>query len=117
LLRHRAGDEAALIEDVLTAVKCVEMRWPDSLDTLCCGCLGNIELLIEAGIALNRTGMKAEAIRRLVEIVMAARVSGDFRLGNRGSRFNLGLYKGIGGAAYTLLRQVRSGLPNVLLWE
>jgi lantibiotic modifying enzyme len=34
-----------------------------------------------------------------------------------GRRFNLGLFRGIAGVGYTLLRRVDGSLPNLLLWE
>lgn len=117
LLRHTEADANILIADISAAVKCAEMRWPDNLDTLCCGSLGNIELLQEAGPVLKRPELKVEAVRRLVNIVHVATMTGDFRLGSQGRRFNLGLYKGIAGVGYTLLRQIVAELPNVLLWE
>ena len=117
LLRHKAADERVLIDDIRAAVQCVKMRWPDCLDTLCCGSLGNIELLQEAGRVLKEPELNAEATHRLLDIVAAAAKAGDFRLGYRGSRFNLGLFKGIAGVGYTLLRRANSELPNVLLWE
>lgn len=117
LLRHRASDKIRLAADIRAAVRCVEMRWPDNLDTLCCGALGNIELLGEASVVLNRPELKSLAVQRLVSIVEAAKLAGDFRLGPRGRQFNLGLYKGIAGVGYTLLRQTNARIPNVLLWE
>ena len=31
--------------------------------------------------------------------------------------FNLGLFRGLAGVGYTLLRQIDGSLPNILIWE
>ena len=43
--------------------------------------------------------------------------AGDYHWSNGTNRFNLGLFRGIAGVGYTLLRAVDHSLPNVLVWE
>ncbi len=45
-----------------------------------------------------------------------ARAAGSCRCAGTGM-FNLGLFRGIAGVGYTLLRRVDDSLPNVLIWE
>ena len=106
--------------DIRRAVDCVERAWPYFSDTLCCGNLGNIELLNEAARCFageERPNLRDEASRRIMAIVTAADVRGDYlwHVGDR--RFNLGLFRGLAGIGYTLLRQLDRDLPNVLIWE
>jgi lantibiotic modifying enzyme len=43
--------------------------------------------------------------------------TGDYRWGAGKKQFNLGLFRGLAGVAYTCLRRVDRSLPNVLIWE
>jgi lantibiotic modifying enzyme len=53
----------------------------------------------------------------MMAIVTAADVRGDYLWDVGDRRFNLGLFKGLAGVGYTLLRQLDRHLPNVLIWE
>ncbi len=107
-----------LAPEINAAVLEVQQSWPSAVDTLCCGNLGNIELLREAAHALDRHELRDQAARRLSGIVSAADSSGDFRWGVGENRYNLGFFRGLAGVGYTLLRQIDpEPLPNVLIWE
>lgn len=103
--------------DVEHAVRGVLRAWPYPIDTLCCGSLGNIELLNEAGKALSQPELRQEAARRLAAITADAETRGDFLWSVGDRRFSLGLFRGLAGVGYTLLRQADPTFPNVLLWE
>jgi type 2 lantibiotic biosynthesis protein LanM len=116
----RDPTEELLQTDIARAVDCVERAWPYPFDTLCCGSLGNIELLNEAArgfVGHQRPDLREEASRRMMAIVAAADSRGDYRWDVGDRRFNLGLFRGVAGVGYTLLRQVDADLPNVLIWE
>jgi hypothetical protein len=106
-----------LEDDIKNAAKCAELKWPNAIDTLCCGTLGNIELLNEAGLLLNDQKLKQLSDTRLNEIISNRLQVGDYGLGPGGNQFNLGLFRGISGIGYTLLRRLNPSYPNVLLWE
>jgi type 2 lantibiotic biosynthesis protein LanM len=107
-----------LTSDIGTAVATVQRAWPSSIDTLCCGNLGNVELLVEAGRTLGRDELVAQASARVRSIVDAAGKSGAFRWNAGKDSENLGFYRGLSGVGYTLLRQLApETLPNVLIWE
>jgi type 2 lantibiotic biosynthesis protein LanM len=111
MLRAGAGgDEPTLRKDVDRALSCARTSWPPPVDTLCCGALGTVELLSTAG----QGDLAAE---KLAAIVAAAARADDYAFVGGGRRFNLGLFRGIAGIGYTLLRQIDGSLPNVLLWE
>ena len=115
----RDPSEKMLLTDINRAVDCVERSWPYPFDTLCCGSLGNIELLNEAArgfVGHEREKFREEASRRMMAILAAAELHGDYRWDVGDKRFNLGLFRGIAGVGYTLLRQVNPDLPNVLIW-
>jgi lantibiotic modifying enzyme len=103
--------------DIDHAVIGVKQTWPNQLDTLCCGALGGIEFLCEAASAGGDGDLYMLASRRLTAIVDEAAAAGDYRWNTGKGRFNLGLFRGLAGVGYSLLRQAQSSLPNVLIWE
>ena len=96
-------------------------RRPAPVDTLCCGTLGRIEFICEAAGALGRADLRELAARRLTAVLQRAAATGDYRWNSGKRQFNLGLFRGLSGVGYTLLRQARRRrrriLPNVLIWE
>jgi type 2 lantibiotic biosynthesis protein LanM len=116
-LRCGYHDCITLSADIVHAVKCTERAWPSSVDTLCCGNLGNIEFLDEAGIFLNDRDLRDEAEQRVLRIITEAKRTGDYRWGGGEKQFNLGLFRGLAGVGYTMLRRISPNIPNVLIWE
>lgn len=114
--RTPAADQA-LMADLRAAIGGVESGTGLPVDTLCCGTLGNIEFFCEAGSALDRDDLGKLAARRLKAIVERAAAAGDYRWNSGKARFNLGLFRGLSGVGYTLLRRADAALPNVLVWE
>jgi lantibiotic modifying enzyme len=116
--RQRGLDVNGLTADIRNAVLGVRrVESPRPIDTLCCGTLGNIEFLCEAGSALGREDIKVRGVRRLLAVMETAAAAGDYRWHAGDARFNLGLFRGLAGLGYTLLRRVDGSLPNVLIWE
>ena len=122
---RRIGADAALnamlgggiAADIGHAVAGVSQAWPNQLDTLCCGALGGIEFLCEAASAGGVGDLRALASRRMSAILDEAAAAGDYRWNSGKGRFNLGLFRGVAGVGYSLLRQANASLPNVLIWE
>ncbi len=117
----RRGGEAEL-SDVENAVVGVQQSSGTPVDTLCCGTLGGVEFLCDAGVTLKRGDLRETAARRLMAVVARAAATGDYRWNNGKRQFNLGLFRGLSGVGYTLLRQAAiadtsAALPNVLIWE
>ncbi len=108
---------ATLKADVQGAVDGTQAAWPSSLDTLCCGTLGSVEFLCEAGDLLGRNDLQELAKRELASVLQYAGDEGDYRWNSGERRFNLGLFRGMAGVGYTALRQVEPSLPNVLIFE
>jgi type 2 lantibiotic biosynthesis protein LanM len=103
--------------DIQNATLYAKQRPTNNVDTLCCGELGNVEFLYEAGRTLGDTLLLNESKVRLACIVENRFINGDFSWNAGNVEFNLGLFKGISGIGYTLLRQLNPKLPNVLIWE
>jgi lantibiotic modifying enzyme len=114
----RGGIESkAIATDLRNAVAGVVGGKLTPVDTLCCGTLGTIEFYCEAADALKRDDLRALAAARLMAVLQRAASSGDYRWNSGKRQFNLGLFRGLAGVGYTLLRRVDASLPNVLIWE
>jgi type 2 lantibiotic biosynthesis protein LanM len=110
-------DPKMLATDIRNALDGAEHNWPGTLDTLCCGTFGNIEFFCEAATALGRSDLAELASRRLMAVLQTAAWAGDYRWNVGKTQFNLGLFSGLAGAGYTVLRRADNSLPNILLWE
>jgi lantibiotic modifying enzyme len=106
-----------LIADIRNALECVDRHWPGSVDTLCCGTLGNIEFIHEAGCVLGRNELRELAAQRSMAVLENATLTGQYRWDVSQNKFNLGLFRGLAGVGYTLLRRTDRSLPNILVWE
>ena len=115
--RRGAMDAKAAAVDIRNAIDGAKRGWPGAVDTLCCGTLGSVEFFCEAGGALGQSDLGELASQRLLAVLQAAASAGDYRWNSGGGRFNLGLFRGLAGVGYTLLRRIDSSLPNVLIWE
>lgn len=104
--------------EIEAAVASVRRMWPSSIDTLCCGNLGNVELLAEAARSLGRDELAVQAGSRVCGVLDAGEKSGVFGWNAGNDDENLGFFRGLAGVGYTLLRRVDAEtLPNVLIWE
>lgn len=118
MTRHPVLPDGVVRTDIANAVTATEHEWPAATDALCCGTLGGIEFLWEAGGILGRDDLCERASLRLLSVIETARSNGDYRwAGGTTSRFNLGLFRGIAGVGYTALRRIEPSLPNVVIWE
>jgi len=117
MTRQKTNKRGQLKDDVARAVEGAAKGWPGSVDTLCCGTLGNVEFICEAATSLGRTDLGELAARRLLSVIENAASAGDYRWNSGQGKFNLGLFRGLAGVGYTALRQVDGSLPNVLIWE
>jgi type 2 lantibiotic biosynthesis protein LanM len=113
----RKKGRGQLKDDVARAVEGAAKGWPGSVDTLCCGTLGNVEFICEAAASLGRKDLGELAARRLLSVIENAASAGDYRWNSGQGKFNLGLFRGLAGVGYTALRQVDGSLTNVLIWE
>jgi class II lanthipeptide synthase len=115
--RSSGAKPEKLVNDVRNAVDAATKGWPGFVDTLCCGTLGSVEFLCEAGVVLGREDLREIASRQLMSVLESASSRGDYRWNSGNRNFNLGLFRGLAGVGYTSLRQADRSLPNVLVWE
>lgn len=106
-----------IVNDIDHAVQNTTAHWPQHVDTLCCGTLGAIEFLAEAGEVLNQPALGHLSDQRLAQIIANRHEQGDYTWNAGGTAFNLGLFRGLSGVGYTILRKLDQRLPNILMWE
>jgi type 2 lantibiotic biosynthesis protein LanM len=108
-----------LMRDVDRALKGVfSIDWPGPIDSLCCGNAGNTEFLREAGVRLRRPLLTLKANEMLDAAINRMRTEGDFSWSTGDAQFNLGLFRGLSGLGYAMLRaSYPNTLPNILIWE
>src|SRR5262249_26186859 len=114
----RGGLDSSLVAtDVAHALAGVDAGWPGEVDTLCCGTLGSIEFLCEAGSVIGRSDLSELALRRLMAVLQTAASTGDYRWAVGRKQFNLGLFRGLARIGYPCLRRAVPLLPNLLIWD
>ena len=125
ILLARAGgleslDTPEVQADIADALRAVLRYEGPGSDHLCCGRCGRAEALLVAGERLGRPEL-AEAAQTLVARLLAEKAhAGAFVLGGAppGAPPAPGLFQGLAGVGYTLLRLARPDeLPCLLLWE
>jgi len=115
LLMMKYGFFSPEIErDLNNAKESVGNNWPQVVDTLCCGTLGNIELIRECEIFSKTHNHQSRQM--LGEVLRSGKRNG-YRWTSGETKFNLGLFCGLAGVGYTYLRAISSNFPNVLIFE
>ena len=112
-------DEPQVRADIEIAIERTLETYFDDFDQLCCGTSGRTEFLLEAGLRLGRGELVSQA-RRLHARLCRDAVRDGFCLETHAPRslFRPGLFLGMAGIGYTMLRLAAPAeLPCVLLWE
>jgi lantibiotic modifying enzyme len=87
-------------------------------DHYCCGTLGRIETLFAAARADADARLAAEAEARLDAVIIAAERRGAYRWIQGPDAENLGLFQGVAGLGYQILRlDYPERVPSVLAWD
>ncbi|HYH82605.1 MAG TPA: type 2 lanthipeptide synthetase LanM family protein [Longimicrobium sp.] len=89
----------------------------EAVDGACAGALGRVELAITASVRLDRPDLVARARRDAARVAADARARGGYRCGWGHDAANPGLFQGLSGIGYQLLRAADPGLPAVLTWS
>jgi lantibiotic modifying enzyme len=116
VLRAREAADAELAEDLALAARstCAE---PDAaLDHLCCGNMGLVACTQLLAESLDDPALMAGAHQRAARVLARAKTRGGYStlLGAPGGQQTLGLFTGLAGVGYALLRLAEPRLPSVL---
>lgn len=110
---RRFGADPVFSSEIDAALCVVRNRQHPSVDHVCCGRGGHIELLLKSGLS-------DEAYRHASEWIGAAEVNGGFRLFDKLPRKaqSLGFFQGLSGIGYQMLRLAAPAqIPSILLFE
>lgn len=113
------ADEAALSKELL-ALRAADTHDDASLDQICCGTFGMVDLLISAGQRLNQSEVMPHAWAMVETIISRAQAENGFHLHPEvpSSYHGPGLFQGIAGIGYGLLRLREPALfPSILMLE
>jgi lantibiotic modifying enzyme len=114
---HKVSPDPNLLYDIEKAIELVRTDQITDLDQLCCGVLGQSELLLSAGLYFNKLDWVSDA-KKIAELsVKAATNEGGFKLLNvlPTDLPMPGFMQGEAGIAYQLLRLNQpSRIPSVL---
>ncbi|MCH9648186.1 MAG: type 2 lantipeptide synthetase LanM [Deltaproteobacteria bacterium] len=101
------------------ALATVRRALPAATDHLCCGNLGRLELLFQAGLDGAGEGLQRAALLSLGGGLQRAQEEGGFRLdASPDSLYHPGLFRGLAGIGYSLLRfSDPSQFPSVLTFS
>jgi lantibiotic modifying enzyme len=111
-------DDAGFAGEIEAALATTRNARPWPLDHLCCGNMGRAEFLLTAGLRLGRRDLTQLARDRAGEVLARSEARGGFIWLSGDDSVNPGLFQGIAGIGYELLRLAESAaLPSVLLWE
>jgi type 2 lantibiotic biosynthesis protein LanM len=115
-------DSPKIREEVDIALKAAGRHSLRGVDHLCCGISGVVDFLLEAGCRLFRPELVASARRQLSSLVRRSKENHGFCLFENvpgAFVYNPGLFQGVAGIGYELLRCASAGRfpPSVLLME
>ena len=74
------------------------------VDHLCCGTLGRIDTLVEAGLKSGRSDMLDRARRITAQVVTRARARKAYFIGHQDAFYIPSFFQGMSGIGYQLLR-------------
>jgi lantibiotic modifying enzyme len=89
----------------------------DLLDFPCCGNMGRVDLLLEAGRRLSQPKFHDQASSLADRILTRVNHHARWGLGSRDSFHSPSFHQGMAGIGYTLLRLEQPNLPAILCWE
>ncbi|MGM9482973.1 type 2 lanthipeptide synthetase LanM [Roseateles sp. NT4] len=116
VLRAQGRADAALAEDLRMAARSTAAEPDAVLDHLCCGNLGLVACTQQLAEALDDPALMESARQRAGRVMARAQARGGYALllGAPARQQGLGLFTGLAGASYALLRLAEPGLPAVL---
>lgn len=111
----RASDEPAIMRDLQRALRRTAAARYVHIDSLCCGALGRADCLLEAAVALGNDSLTLAAHAIVAQVVARARESGYQLAPSSELHTAGGMWQGLTGIAYELLRLADPAVtPSVL---
>lgn len=117
VLRDAGHADTELAQDLALAARSCAAAPDAPLDHLCCGNLGLVACTQALAEVLDDPALMASALQRAARVLARAQARGGFStvLGAPAQQQGLGLFNGLAGVGYTLLRLADPGLPRVMV--
>lgn len=118
----QAIDSSVTRDEIDVALRATEAVGVQSIDGLCCGNMGRVELLFTAGRVLSRPGLLDVAAQQVAHVISRARERRGYSLMGEGvptvAGCHPGFFQGEAGVGYELLRLADpQRFPSVLLFS
>lgn len=111
-------DSPAVRSDIDAGIRQAMLaRPPREVDSLCAGTSGRIDVLVSAARLLGRPELLSIARDIGADLVARDEAGTAFDLGWGEGHLSAGLFDGVSGVAYALLRAAEPELPSPLIWE
>lgn len=112
--RNNLGEDLKKINsDLLRAIEASKLFGNKFMDSLCCGAMGEVEFLSQVGSYFNNPQILQSAKDCLLKTIYRSKLNRGYQFGGGPDDYHLGLFRGITGVGYTILRQFDPTLPNV----
>jgi type 2 lantibiotic biosynthesis protein LanM len=99
----------------LRATQLAGTEWPD---TVCCGAMGRVEVLVVAAKELGDAAYLQQAQKMASSILRRSRKGGSYALAWKKAPYLASFHQGMAGIGYEFLRLAAPpSLPSLLLWE
>jgi type 2 lantibiotic biosynthesis protein LanM len=111
-------DTPSIRRDIAYALESASSAPLNSLDNVCCGTLGRVEVLLEAHRRLGSPDTLKKAQRIAKQVVRRAEQNGGYRVGAQTGVYIPAFYQGMAGVGYQLLRiSDPDTYPSLLCFE
>ena len=111
-------DTPQVRQDISHGLRTTRQAGIDGLDTVCCGAMGRVEVLVVAAKELGDPYYLHEAKKIGSSVLRRSRHEGSYALGWKNGPYLASFHQGMAGIGYEFLRLAASDLlPSLLLWE
>jgi type 2 lantibiotic biosynthesis protein LanM len=111
-------DTPQIRQDISHGLQATRLAGTQGVDTLCCGAMGRVEVLVVAAKELGDPACLQEARMMAATILRRSQPPGSYALGWKKAPYLAGFHQGMAGIGYEFLRLAApASLPSLLLWE
>jgi type 2 lantibiotic biosynthesis protein LanM len=111
-------DTPQVRQDISHGLRRTREAGTQGLDTVCCGVMGRVEVLVVAAKELGDPASLQQAEKMASSVLRRSRQEGSYALGWKKAPYLASFHQGMAGIGYQFLRLAApASLPSLLLWE
>jgi len=111
-------DTPQVRQDIFHGLRATRLAGTGGVDTVCCGAMGRVEVLVVAAKELGDPACLQEAKKMASSVLRRSRECGSYALGWKKAPYLASFHQGMAGIGYEFLRLASpTSLPSLLLWE